>query len=176
VDPEDYYPWNWQGPPARPTPPVLSKVDVDQMLCQAFGQSANGFRPTMVKMIPLTAEDWEEKETTRVERIEIIEKKVKELEAELARLKRFPDGDALPDGTVWSFIKEYRYDRHNRVYLGSDGVATMREFTYVALKADGLWWVTGQNKHSLNGASYEKLVEFIGKSEVFSWTKGDKVA
>lgn len=66
-----------------------------------------------------------------MDRLEVIEARMAELEAQAAALRAIPDPAEYEDETVISFEKSY-----------SDGSG--KWYVYVAVKKDGQWFITGQ--------------------------------
>lgn len=66
------------------------------------------------------------------------------LEAEYARLSRFPATDVFADGTIIAWSKRYR--------------STNINYSYAAIRATDQWWVTGNAQRAL---SYDELLDVI---------------
>lgn len=104
--------------------------------------------------------------------------RVKELEKELAFLARFPDDD-FPEHTVLMTWKTYTKDVPH--VIGDPNVrhwqVEKQEFTYtyVLLKANGQWWATGTNGHGINGASWDKVIEFVDEDDVIDVRTGKSI-
>lgn len=93
-------------------------------------------------------------------RREDIEARMRQLEAERAQLDRYGE-DNYDDGDVVKFVKTYR--NRTRVLGPTSNRCITHDFTYVALKADGKWWLTGRYHDSEvgNGCTWDHLVEFM---------------
>lgn len=106
--------------------------------------------------------------------------RVKELEKELAFLARFPDDD-FPEHTVlmtWkTYEKEIPISKTRDLHANIQWVTEKQEFTYtyVLLKANGQWWMTGQNGHAINGASWDKVIEFVDEDDVIDVRTGKSI-
>lgn len=70
------------------------------------------------------------------------------LEAEHARLSRFPATDVFADGTIMAWSK----------LIPSTGV----NYSYAAIRGNDLWWVTGSTSGGSRGRTYDELLNFIG--------------
>ena len=70
------------------------------------------------------------------------------LEAEYARLSRFPATDVFADGTIMAWSK----------LISSTGV----NYSYAAIRGNDLWWVTGSTSGGSRGRTYDELLNFIG--------------
>lgn len=81
-------------------------------------------------------------------RTEVIEARLRELEAELTDIKRFGT-DAYDEGDVLTFKGDY------------NGPKT---YAYAAIKAGGKWHLTGGK--AIQHASWDQLVEFMRKANV----------
>jgi hypothetical protein len=106
----------------------------------------------------------------KLSRAEVIRQQLKALQEEAAHLARFPE-DNFPEHTVLMTWKTYAKD----VQLPYDsstgyGCAPVEKrnftYTYVLLKANGQWWMTGQNGHQINGASWDKVIDFVDKDDM----------
>lgn len=116
----------------------------------------------------------------KLPRIEVVKQQLRELQAELAHFARFPE-DNFANGTVLQVVKTYK-----RPIPLTQVVPGMRvtwdpnttesyvdqKYTYVLLKANDQWWCTGQNGHQINGASWDKVIEFVGDDELFDVRTG----
>lgn len=114
-------------------------------------------------------------------RKEIALARVRELEKELAFLARFPD-DNFPEHTVLMTWKTYSKDvpvPHDELrQYGIQGWAIEKQdvtYTYVLLKAGGQWWATGTNGHGINGASWDRVIEFIDEDDLIDVRTGRSV-
>lgn len=95
-------------------------------------------------------------------RREDIEARMRALEAERAQLDRY-GSDIYDDGDVIKFVKTFKVTANpTRNFITYDHYAhdTVSDFTYVALKSDGKWYVTG-GCAELNGCDWDQLVEFM---------------
>ena len=107
------------------------------------------------------------------DRIADIEARMRDLETELRALKRFPDDD-FAEGTVIRF--ELKLKVGVRDY---DRVISERAFTYAALKAGDLWWITGQPlvgeelTQRRGGVKYGVLRQILTKAENVRLFAGD---
>lgn len=81
-------------------------------------------------------------------RREDIEARLRQLEAEYARLSRFPSTDVFADGTIMAWSK----------LIPSTGV----NYSYAAIRGNDLWWVTGSISGGSRGRTYDELLNFIG--------------
>lgn len=84
------------------------------------------------------------KEEVRAE-ISSLSRKIKRLEGELGRLEKLLDGEEMEEGTVLAVAVK-----------GSLG----RTYRYVALKADDLWYFTGNGPHR---ATWAEVSEWLSK-------------
>lgn len=76
-------------------------------------------------------------------RIEGLQATIAHAAAELQRLRRFPETDIFDNGTIIIFRRRYNHKPESTVY------------TYVALKASGLWFTTG----GLSNVSWARMIE-----------------
>lgn len=101
----------------------------------------------------------------------VIKQELARLQAELAHLNRFPEDDFAND-TVLQVVKTYRRPVPQQsptgrtVFDPNSSVFAEQQYTYVLLKANGVWWCTGENGHQINGASWEKVIEFVGDDDL----------
>lgn len=118
----------------------------------------------------------------KLSRAEVVQQQLKALQAELAHLNRFPE-DNFANGTVLQVVKTYRrplpagtIGQTGMPYYNPDS-PTYEEnsYTYVLLKANGQWWCTGQNGHQINGASWDKVIEFVDDDELIDVRTGFSV-
>lgn len=98
-------------------------------------------------------------------RKEDIEARMRALEAERAQLDRYGE-DIYDEGDVIKFVKSFKIVRRGNEYVTSEFIATKsfastRDFTYVALKADGKWFMTGRRDNEGRGMPWDSLVEFM---------------
>lgn len=115
-------------------------------------------------------------ESIAAERERLRDRKTRELNAELERLDReaariarrielhnsYGSEDTWPDGTLFTFVKRFGEN-------GSASAPVVRnarngEYAYAALRAGGLWYLTGsQHRDSL---TWDELVMFLTSSPV----------
>jgi hypothetical protein len=78
--------------------------------------------------------------------------------AQLEHLKRFPADDPCVDGDILQFVKKFPTGE--------------QEYSYVAHRADGLWYLTGGR--SPQGLTWDAFVNWmgLGVSEVFRLRRG----
>lgn len=74
------------------------------------------------------------------------------LEAEHARLSRFPATDVFADGTIMAWSK----------LIPSTDV----NYSYAAIRGNDLWWVTGSTSGGSRGRTYDELLNFIDVTNV----------
>lgn len=79
-------------------------------------------------------------------RREDIEARLRQLEAEYARLSRFPATDVFADGTIMTWQTRTRETTYN----------------YAAIRGNDLWWSTGPVTGGQRSRSYDELLNFIG--------------
>jgi hypothetical protein len=107
----------------------------------------------------------------KLSRVEVVRQQLQALQAEMAFLARFPE-DNFPEHTVLMTWKTFTKE------LPVPGqvvwVTEKKDFTYtyVLLKANGQWWMTGQNGHQINGASWDKVIEFVNEDDVIDVRTG----
>lgn len=70
------------------------------------------------------------------------------LEAEHARLSRFPEADVFADGTIIAWSK--RFNSTDVVYF------------YVAVRAADHWYISGTGRGDNRARTYDELLDFIG--------------
>lgn len=120
--------------------PYDSSIGIlDESHSWGFDGSRTGHRLVRAQLTPL----WPTQSRT-----EVIEARLRDLEAELADIKRFGE-DTYEDGDVLTFKGDY------------NGPKT---YAYAALKAGGKWHLTGGK--AIQHASWDALVEFMRKANV----------
>lgn len=92
--------------------------------------------------------DNEKRETRVMSRLEDAKASLRRLEAEIAQLERFGDGERFNDGDVIRFTKTYNSAQVKGTY------------TYAALKTSRGWYVTGRS-YSKDVYTYDELIELI---------------
>jgi hypothetical protein len=117
----------------------------------------------------------------KLSRAEVIQQQLKALQAEAAHLARFPE-DNFPEHTVLMTWKTYTKEVPTQgAPLANPGVyqwvTEKRDFTYpyVLLKANDQWWMTGQNGHQINGASWDKVIDFVDKDDMIDVRTGKSI-
>jgi hypothetical protein len=128
----------------------------------------------------------EEQEVTsqKLSRAEVVRQQLKALQAEMAHLARFPE-DNFADGTVLQVVKTYKRtvpvrsgvidSRGKFTWDPNSGETVDQVYVYVLLKANGQWWCTGENGHQINGASWDKVIEFVDGDELIDVRTGRSV-
>lgn len=111
----------------------------------------------------------------KLSRAAVVQAQLKALQAEAAHLARFPE-DNFPNRTVLMLVKTFKRpiparDDQGR-FTWEKGETFDQEYTYVLLKAAGRWWMTGQNGHQINGADWDKVIEFTGDDELIDVRTG----
>lgn len=99
-----------------------------------------------------------EKEQTFMQRRSTIQTRLRQLEAELAALARFPD-DNYDNGTVVKFER-----------VVNRGTENEKTWLFAAMKFGNLWYLTAQRGKVV---TWETLCEFAGDSEILvadTWT------
>jgi len=86
------------------------------------------------------------------DRLSVVRKRLRELEAEEARLSRFPSTDLFADGDIISYKVQY----------GLDASATT--YHYVAVRAVGCWYTTDQKRAA--GYSWAEFVNILSDHKV----------
>lgn len=96
-------------------------------------------------------------------RREVVAARLRELEAEMARLERFPRDEDVPQGTVLRFIKT-----RTVAYSRTRGDLVARAYTYVALKVGAdRWYLTiGEPSYPMHQGvtpkcTYDSLIDFM---------------
>ena len=84
-------------------------------------------------------------------RTEVIEHRIKELEAELAKRQQFGE-DEFPNGTVLKFKYRFCGEYSNTAF-----------YTFVALKTADHWYLTGRIADMF---TWDDLVEFLARGTV----------
>lgn len=99
---------------------------------------------------------------TGMTRRDIIQARLRELEAELARYANWPEDAEFPHGTVIRFVKKYTV-----AYNRARGERVEREYTYVALKAGPDKWYLSigkpnypMHKNITPECTYDSLLDF----------------
>jgi hypothetical protein len=112
----------------------------------------------------------------KMSRAEVIRQQLKALQAEAAHLARFPE-DNFPEHTVLMTWKTYTKDIPTQRTLNGAWMTEKQDFTYtyVLLKANGQWWMTGQNGHQINGAAWDKVIDFVDEDDMIDVRTGKSV-
>lgn len=108
-------------------------------------------------------------------RAEALRRQVKEMLLEAEQYDRLGD-DVYEDGSILVFNKRFgNQPRQGRDTHPDDRGKT---YTYVALKAAGLWYVTGREGGKGSGYSWDRLVDFLadGVKRVYVVTELEEVA
>lgn len=92
-------------------------------------------------------------------RREDIAARMRALEAEQAQIDRYGE-DIYDEGDVIKFMKSFKVIRRGAPGFTS-GFESTRDFTYVALKANGKWFMTGRRDNEGKGMTWDELVEFM---------------
>lgn len=116
--------------------------------------------------------------TSKLSRAEVVKAQLKALQAEMAALARFPE-DNFPEHTVLMTQKTIkrawptrRPDGVGYTWDPNTGETVDQVYTYVLLKVNGQWWMTGQNSHQINGASWDKVIDFVDGDELIDVRTG----
>jgi hypothetical protein len=102
------------------------------------------------------------------DRISFLERRIAELQSERDRLETEIDklielgDDVYPDDSVLLFRKHYAPPRMNR-----QGRPIHSNYTYVALKAGGFWWLTGSA--GAQRKTWDELVRFLTNNVTELW-------
>lgn len=72
---------------------------------------------------------------------------MRKLEAEYARLSRFPSRDVFTNGTVMTWSRRFDTDVN---------------YNYAAIRANDFWWTTGVVARGQRSLNYDDLLTFIG--------------
>lgn len=144
----------------------LESTDAESNILPAFSVKRGGITFTNVPAAtfdllgvydaagPITPTPTNEKGKTMTTRKAIVEDRMRELEAELARLNSLP---TEPDGTDGANVVWWEM-----VFANSGGYRT---YTYAAVKAgDGLWYTTGPR--APKGFTWDELVDWISREGV----------
>ena len=139
------------------------------------GKTPDGYTPALVKITPLKEKEQKVAQSNR-SRKEVALARLKELEKELAFLARFPE-DSFPEHTVLMTWKTYTKEVPTQRALNGAWMCEKQDFTYtyVLLKANGQWWMTGQNGHQINGASWDKVIEFVDEDDMIDVRTGKSI-
>lgn len=115
--------------------------------------------------------------TSKLSRAEVVQQQLRALQAEMAHLARFPE-DNFPEHTVLMTQKTIKRPVPARrpdgafTYDPYNGETWDKAYTYVLLKANGQWWMTGTNGHGINGASWDKVIDFVDGDDLIDVRTG----
>lgn len=126
----------------------------------------------------ITPKERHEMTKSKMSRAAVVRQQLQALQAEAAHLARFPE-DNFPEHTVlmtWkTYTKEVPVPHSSTSSLSHAEWRTEKKdftYTYVLLKANGQWWMTGQNGHQINGASWDKVIDFVDEDDVIDVRTG----
>lgn len=142
-----------------------SKAEVARRAAERSARYPAGTAHTDFAIYPVYQFNEEEQKVAKTPqtaktRAQIARQRIRELEQELAFLSQFPE-DNFPEHTVLLTQRTYTVSVPGTVT--HNAYQEERIYTYVLLKTAGQWWMTGTNGHGINGASWDKVIEFIGE-------------